>query len=364
MQIALISDWFAPRKGGIESHLSGLGRALAAAGHGVTALTAQPQATATDLAITLAPLALRHIPLLDLALPFGLRAELRRHLAALSPDVVHVHASIIAPACLAGVQAALDLGLPVIITFHSDLRLFAPLLRLMAAWRGRVVFSAVSAPIAAQLDQVSGGAAVVLPNGFDRSFWQAPPQPRAAGEAFHIVSALRLTRKKRPLVLARLADRVAQATGRRVRLTIAGQGQARFHRALLQAGASLTGWLGRDDLRALYHGADLFIQPARFESFGIAALEARAAGLPVIGRAGTGLAEFVTDGADGFLCDTDHAMTQAAIAIARTPDLQQHLSGPRPDLARYDWPQVAARHLAIYADAARTSAMSRTSRNR
>ena len=35
----------------------------------------------------------------------------------------------------------------------------------------------------------------------------------------------------------------------------------------------------------------------------IAALEARAAGLAVVGRAGTGLGEFVQDGVNGFLCE-------------------------------------------------------------
>ena len=39
---------------------------------------------------------------------------------------------------------------------------------------------------------------------------------------------------------------------------------------------------GRDDVAALVQGMDVFVFPSRFEGFGIAMLEAQAAGLPVV----------------------------------------------------------------------------------
>jgi glycosyltransferase involved in cell wall biosynthesis len=63
----------------------------------------------------------------------------------------------------------------------------------------------------------------------------------------------------------------------------------------------------------------VYLSPARLESFGIAALEARTVGLPVIGRQGSGVGEFVTDGVNGRIVDSDDAMTLAIADLARDP---------------------------------------------
>jgi glycosyltransferase involved in cell wall biosynthesis len=346
-KIALVSDWFAPRRGGIESHLVGLGRALTKAGAHVSAITAQPGAECTDFAVHALDSA--RLPGLDLAISPRLLRRMRSTLETVAPDVVHIHASIVAPACLAGLMAARHVGLPVVLTVHSDLEALAPLFRLLGPHMQGVILSAVSLRIARQLAPLTRGAApLVLPNGFDAGFWMAEDPPDPPGDAFRLVSAMRLERKKRPQVLRAMQTTLAAALDRPVEIVVAGDGP---RRAALARELRTPGWLDRSALRALYHGAHGFVMPSRHESFGIAALEARAAGLPVIGRAGNGLVEFINDGEDGLLCDSDAAMTTAALRLAREPALWRHLSGPRPTLVRYDWPVVAARHLEVYAQA-------------
>ena len=65
--------------------------------------------------------------------------------------------------------------------------------------------------------------------------------------------------------------------------------------------------------------SDLFLVPSEEESFGLAALEALACGVPVIGTTGTGLTEVVDDYRNGFLLpvgDTS-SMARAAVALLR-----------------------------------------------
>lgn len=64
---------------------------------------------------------------------------------------------------------------------------------------------------------------------------------------------------------------------------------------------TILGKVSRADLAQLYHVADVAIVPSIYEPFGYAAIEAMAAGVPVVATAVGGLAEIIQDGATGLL---------------------------------------------------------------
>ncbi|HOK08262.1 MAG TPA: N-acetyl-alpha-D-glucosaminyl L-malate synthase BshA [Candidatus Hydrogenedens sp.] len=68
-------------------------------------------------------------------------------------------------------------------------------------------------------------------------------------------------------------------------------------------------------IEELLTSADLVIQPSEHESFGMVALEAMSAGVPVIATRSGGIQELIVDGVTGFLCEVGDIETMADWAI-------------------------------------------------
>jgi len=109
----------------------------------------------------------------------------------------------------------------------------------------------------------------------------------------------------------------------------------------MQTWVRLPGRVNRDELRRRYWQADLYLTPARLEAFGIAALEARTAGLPVLARTGTGVADFVEDGVHGVLAPDDEGLADALAKLVLDDrlraDMARHSATTAP---RQSWPAV------------------------
>lgn len=146
--------------------------------------------------------------------------------------------------------------------------------------------------------------------------------------------------------------------GERVRLRIVGDGPQRapLERAIdryrLREQVELLGARTREQVRDLLSESDIFVLPSTRESFGLAALEARCAGVPVVAMAGSGVAEIIRHGEEGLLA---HSNAELAAHVAElSNDAERRLAMAyhnRQTTPPFDWPRLVEAHVALYRDA-------------
>lgn len=184
--------------------------------------------------------------------------------------------------------------------------------------RARLVISPSRDDLAGLLELVEKGRLVHLPPFLDVAPYRAAAKQRKAhrtrlAKAFDLdpqVPWLAVAAMMRPGDKAasyqKLSQALASITDIPWRLLVAGDGSARrdVHAALESAApgrACFLGTLGSRELAAMYAAADLYAWPAVNEAYGMAMLEAQAAGLPVVSVATRGVPDVVIDGRTGVL---------------------------------------------------------------
>jgi glycosyltransferase involved in cell wall biosynthesis len=115
-------------------------------------------------------------------------------------------------------------------------------------------------------------------------------------------------------------------------LSVAGDGPAKQDVRALFAGIppSRISWLGqldRPQIAALFTTGAVYIWPGCGEAYGLAYLEAQAAGLPVVAQAVAGVPEVVIDGVTGILtaAGDDAALAAAILRLLVDPALQKQM---------------------------------------
>ncbi len=351
MRILHVSDVYLPRLGGIEMQVSDLADHQRRHGHHVTVMTTTTRGDHIDDGHTL------RTPL-D-------RARVRGVLSSVAPDVVHCHSSGLSPLAWRTAHQALRIGLPVVTTMHSVVPAVGPVaaaIRTVVRAQGPGMrWTAVSSMSAAALTPMVPTPVGIMPNGVDAGSW-SPAAPGAA-DVPTVVAVMRLTRRKRVVPLVKVLARVHELVPTTAfRAVIAGEGPQ--HRAAQRAvracglddRVDLVGRLTRPEVGRLLAGGDVFVAPARLESFGIAALEARCAGLPVVAMRDGGVGEFVSDRSDGFLVDDDAEMAQRIAELVADRSLLQRMGHhSRATPTTLDWGATVGRVQAHYRAAGATA---------
>jgi N-acetyl-alpha-D-glucosaminyl L-malate synthase BshA len=84
----------------------------------------------------------------------------------------------------------------------------------------------------------------------------------------------------------------------------------------------------QEEVQPLLSVSDVFLLPSKEESFGLAALEAMACGVPVVGARIGGVPEVIEHGVSGFLHDPDAVdeMAASVMRLLNTPELHRQMA--------------------------------------
>jgi glycogen(starch) synthase len=373
--------------GGLGRHVHHLSTALAAAGHEVVVLSRRPTGTdpsthpsSDEINEHVRVVAAAQDPhefsfgndMMAWTLAMG-HAMVRAGLSLdFTPDVVHAHDWLVAHPAIA-LSEFYDV--PMVSTIHATeagrhsgwvAGSLSRQVHAVESWLVRESDSLItcSASMSDEITELFGpGLAeiTVIRNGIDAARWPfATRRPHTGPPELLYVGRLEYEKGVHDAIAALPRIRRAHPGAT---LTIAGEGtqqdwlveQARKHR--VRKATRFVGRLDHDELLALLHRADIAVLPSHYEPFGLAALEAAAAGTPLVTSNIGGLGEAVIDNETGLSCPPrDVARLAAAVctALDDPPAAQRRARVARQRLtADFDWHTVADETAQVYLAAKR-----------
>jgi 1,2-diacylglycerol 3-alpha-glucosyltransferase len=293
------------------------------------------------------------IPLSDTGYYLNFRFSRRARRKIKTMDVLHVHHPFISGR--QAVSLGKRYGIPVVYTNHTryDLqaRYYIPFVpeglagAFLEAYLPRFTEQCdlVVAPSTgtAQVMREIGVACPIeiIPNGIDLDSFREPRFPRTraelginAGEKV-LITVGRIGPEKNLTFLLNALVGICQLIPE-TNLLLIGEGGEKDDLIDLARDAGITdrvrfiGQVGYDEVPGYLAISDAFVTASVAETFGMAAVEAMAAGVPVVGIASTGIGEVVENGVSGLIVPHDvPAFIRATADLLADDDLHTRLSG-------------------------------------
>jgi glycosyltransferase involved in cell wall biosynthesis len=327
LNILLVAHKFPPFIGGIETHTFEVGRRMAAAGHAVTVLTADPSsALATEEKV--AGMQIVRVGAYPRSSDIFLAPGIYREIIRGTWDVAHIQGfhTFVPPIAM---LAATRKSLPFVMTFHSGGH--------SSSWRNviRGVQQAILRPLIVRADAIIGVSEfeadhfskgldiprdriIVVPNGAEIATVHEVEKPRRTAPI--IVSVGRLERYKgHHRVIAAFADVRKRLPKAQLRVLGEGPYKAELIELVQRLGLQGCVTIGgippgeRQRMAAILAGASVVVLLSEYEAHPVAALEAISLGCRVIANNSTGFAEMA---AKGLLRGIDPAAAPQLVADA------------------------------------------------
>jgi phosphatidylinositol alpha-mannosyltransferase len=368
VKIAIVSQSYYPRYGGVTEHVHHTAVELRKRGHDVKIVTShfrsgESNHTAGVERVGYNLLIPFNKAFVDVTVGLRLRGRLRDLYREHDFDLVHVHQPTSPSLPIIAVQAA---SCPVVGTFHTTAGrsmmqdAFQPLLqKVVEKLDGRI---AVSTTAAESARLYYPGDYRIIPNGVEveRFHPLVPPfsEWREPGR-LNLLFVGRLDPRKGLDVLIAAMPEIVRRTGGRARLLVVGDSflRPRYEASIPAAARDHVRFLGHvpsRDLARWYATGDIFVSPATGnESFGIVLAEAMAAGRAVIASDIPGYRTVVTPNVDGVCVPPGRPdlLADAVARLAAEPERRAARAAcGRARALEFAWPRVTEQIESVYRD--------------
>jgi len=366
MRIALVSDWYYPKIGGVASHMHHLALKLREMGHEVAIVT-NNRKTGKEEELEKNGIELIRIPgmvspILDVNISYSLKStrELNEFLSDF--DVVHSHHAF-TPLALKAAKAGREMGRATVLTTHSisfahESKLWEALGLTFSMFSNYLRYPhkiiAVSKAAKAFIGHFTDTPIEIIPNGVDDKLftpnWDKEEIKAEFGIEDRVVLYVsRMSYRKGPHVLLNAFSEIEDAT-----LVMVGSGEMlpflRAQAKFLRIGdrVKFLGYVDGKMLPKIFGMADIFVLPSiTAEAFGIVILEAMASGLPVIATDVGGIPEIIKESESGLLVPPGNELElrKAIQKLLLDDNLREWFgsNGRKAVEERYSWDKVAER---------------------
>lgn len=376
MKIAMCSDWYYPRVGGIATHIRELAKYLSRLGHEIQIITVKTFEENIDNPVTnVIRLEGSTIPGIQVLSPLDLK-HVKHVILKGKFDIIHGHHAF-TPVSLYSISLASKHGFPTVLTAHS----------LGIGYRHSVIWKTLKPvlyPVKRAFDKADKIIAVskavkqfmshivscpekieIIPNGVDLERFIYPPNTGKLRETLNLPLDVpiiffvgRLSIRKGVHILVDAFKHVIKEFPE-AKLLIAGKGFLKeYLRYKIKASnvannVEFLGYISDDKLIKLYAASNIFVCPSIFaEAFGIVILEAMASGKPVIATKVGGIPEIIDHEINGFLVepnDTGELSSAIIRLLSDKKEMNRMGKNARKKVEEvYDWNKLVFRILEVY----------------
>ena len=365
LHVCLVMEWHPSSVGGVQSHVRGLALWLSRRGFRVSVVSRRVGLTDLRLQESEGYYVVNSLlPLEAIFVPPDPR-DIEDVISKLKPDVVHSH-HIFTLTPLLALKVASDLGIPRVATNHTiflahDFRMFWSIASLILPTRYYLQYAqaiiSVSRAADTFVESIMGSdlraRRFIVPNAVD-TLRIKPPEREPEDNIILFVG--RLVYRKGLHVLVKALQRIK---GRDFKLYVVGGGYMEIPARMLAKAygvedkVEFLGVVPEDVKIELYRRAKIVVVPSILnESFGIVALEAMAAGRPVIASRVGGLEDIVVNGETGVLVEpgSEEQLAEAIELLLDDEPYRRRLgaNARRVVEERYSWDVVLDRIVDVY----------------